>query len=84
MLRVFTEEYYETVEAALTGSNSELTEEGADLIVTLMGVLMSRGIPIEDLEAAMEKVAAKNDAKTHETHAINRSGKIARKEHYDG
>ncbi len=79
MLRVFTEEYYETVEAALTGENNDLAEEGADLIVTLIGVLVSRGISIEHLEAAMDKVAAQNDAKTHLTHAINSAGKIARK-----
>jgi len=79
MLRVLTEEYYETVEAALTDDVEELAEEGADLIVTLMGTLMARGVDLESLEAAMRRVAAKNDAKTHTTHHVNSAGKIARR-----
>lgn len=53
-------------------------EEAADVIVTTQNVCMSHGISPEELETAMMKVAAKNDAKTTETHhKVN--GKITRR-----
>ncbi len=78
-LRVLNEEAYEVIEAALTGDEQELADESADLIVTLMGVLMARGVALDDLKDAMRRVAAKNNAKTYETHHINKNGKIARR-----
>jgi phosphoribosyl-ATP pyrophosphohydrolase len=77
--RMLSEEFYETLEAALIGTDQELCEEGADLIVTLMGVMMSRGIELTDLQNSMFKIAAKNNTKTHLTHQRNENGKIARK-----
>ena len=78
-LRVLNEEAFEVIEAALTGDEQELADEAADLIVTLMGVLMARDVELNHLEDAMRRVAAKNNAKTHETHHINQNGKIARR-----
>lgn len=46
-------------------------------------VLKLLGISPEMMNAAMLAVAAKNDAKTHETHAVNAAGKIARRETND-
>lgn len=80
MLRVLHEEAYEVIEAALTDDPGVLADEAADLIVTIMGTLMARGVPLAELEAAMERIAAKNDAKTHETHHVNDVGKIARRQ----
>ncbi len=56
------------------------TEEAADVIVTVLGVLMGMHMSYADIEDALERIAAKNDAKTHDTHAINENGKVARKE----
>lgn len=80
-LRVFAEEAYEFTEATLCpeGFGENVVEEGVDVIVTLMGVLMSRGVALYTLTQAMERVAQKNDSKTHETHHINSNGKIARR-----
>lgn len=78
-LRVLAEEHYEVTEAALVKSKDQLAEEGADLVVTLMGVLMSRGVSIDDFEKAMSNVANKNDAKTFANYEINSAGKISRK-----
>lgn len=79
LLRVMNEEYFELIEAAFAGDNHALADEAADLIVTIMGTLMSCGVSLDGLEAAIERVAAKNDAKTHETHFIDQNGKIARR-----
>lgn len=76
-LRVLHEEELEVTQAALTQPEN-LPAEVADLIVTAMGLMMSLGFTIDDLNDAMLKVAAKNDSKTHETHEINSAGKIAR------
>jgi hypothetical protein len=55
-------------------------EEAVDVIVTMMGVLQNLGVGYETIAKAMYAVAEKNDAKTNETHAVNKNGKIARKE----
>lgn len=83
-LRVMTEECFEVVEAALTGTPEEVAKEGADLNVTLMGVLMSRGVEYDEYQAATVHVINKNDAKTDATHAVNSAGKIARKAKREG
>ena len=47
---------------------SILTEECVDVIVACMGLILAAGGTLDDLEAAVRKVIAKNDAKTTETH----------------
>lgn len=53
-------------------------QEAADLLVTVMGALMSMGVTLHDIEDAMLEIAAKNDAKTTETHAMDANGKVSR------
>lgn len=78
--RVFSEESYELVEAALTGAHTDdVTAEAADAIVTAIAILLARGARYEQLAEAMLRVAAKNDSKTHETHFVAGSGKITRR-----
>lgn len=57
----------------------DATQEAADVIVTVLGVLMGMGVEYSDVADAIEHIAAKNDAKTHETHAIDANGKVSRK-----
>lgn len=57
----------------------DVANEAADVIVTVLGLCQSHGITLAEIEAACERVAAKNDAKTPETHALV-NGKISRKE----
>lgn len=54
--------------------------EAADVIVTLMYTLSGLGLDYCDIAQALEQVAAKNDAKTHETHTIDGNGKVSRKD----
>lgn len=57
-----------------------MANEAADLIVTVLGACMDiGGLTLEDVEAALLRVAEKNDAKTRETHTINGNGKVVRK-----
>ncbi len=71
----FNEEVYELVQAALDGTDKRHTaEEAADVFVTAIGVCFASGIDVEQVYA----VAAKNDAKTHETHVV-KDGKIRRR-----
>lgn len=53
-------------------------EEAADVIVTVIGTLIALEVNYRQLQSAVEKVIAKNDAKTPATHAVNSAGKIAR------
>lgn len=84
-LRVVHEECYELTQAAheyefAKGMGDRVTEEAADVIVTVMGVLMSCGVTYHELASAINRVAAKNDAKTHETHYVSEvTGKITRR-----
>ncbi len=57
-----------------------VAREAADVIVTVQGVCMALGITAEQLAAAIEQVAQKNDSKTLDTHYVNSAGKIARRE----
>ena len=79
-MRVFFEEVYEfTAEMANPlGSEYKRVVEAADVIVTVCSALQSAGVRFEDIAAAIEDVAQKNDAKTWHTHEI-RNGKISRK-----
>lgn len=58
----------------------DATQEATDVIVTVLGVLMGMKMSYADIEDAIERIAAKNDAKTHDTHEINGNGKVARKQ----
>ena len=49
------EEATETVIAALTGSNADLTGEAADLIFHLMVLLAAKGIPLSDVLAELDR-----------------------------
>lgn len=77
-LRVVSEEHLEVIQAALTQPEN-LPGEVADLIVTCMGLLMTLGYSMDDLNMAMLAIADKNNAKTLDTHEVNSAGKIARK-----
>ena len=48
------------------------------MIVTVLGVCFAAGLSVEDVVQQMERVVAKNDAKTPDTHA-QIDGKIRRK-----
>lgn len=75
----FNEEVFELVQAAMSADSAAHTaEEAADVFVTAIGVCLASGISVEELVDAVYKVAAKNDAKTHETHVF-RDGKIRRR-----
>lgn len=74
----FNEEVYELVEAALHDDKAHTAEECADVIVTALGVCFAQGLTVDEIIAAVYKVADKNDAKTHETHVL-RDGKIRRR-----
>lgn len=79
VLPVFREEVREFLDAMDVCDTVHAREEAADVAVMLCAVLMSTGASYEDFMAACLKVVQKNNAKTHETHAINSAGKIARK-----
>lgn len=64
-------EFNEEVFPVEDPSNARLAEEGVDVIVTLMGVLQSRGVTLAALHQAMVTVINKNDAKTSDTHWLN-------------
>lgn len=74
----FNEEVYELVEAALEGDKAHAAEECADVIVTALGVCFAQGLTVDEIIAAVYKVADKNDAKTHDTHVL-KDGKIRRR-----
>lgn len=78
-LRVLNEEFGEFVHAAHVGEVKDAAAEAIDLLVTALGVLQELGCSYALVEAALGRVIAKNDAKTHETHTLNANGKIARK-----
>lgn len=77
-LAVFLEEVREVEDAVLKGDDNNLCHESADVIVTLMGILMSRGITYDMFIAEILRVVEKNDSKTWRTHYINDNGKIQR------
>ena len=77
---VFEEEVDEFIEAAHDNTDKDhIAEEAADVFVTVIGLCEAAGVPHEKLIEQIYAVIEKNDAKTHKTHAINASGKIARK-----
>lgn len=79
-IRVFEEEVHELIEAANDGHDlHHIAEEAADVFVTAIGICMACGVEADDIIEQTQAVIAKNDAKSHDTHAINEYGKIARK-----
>jgi len=79
--RVFREEVEELIEAARAGDDpAHIAEEAADVIVTVIGLCTAVGVTPARLEEAIFAVARKNDAKTHETHAVDENGKISRRD----
>jgi len=80
--RAFMEEVAEFSMAVLSDydySPANLERELVDVIVVGMGLLMAHGCEFTNLQSAIRAVAAKNDAKTTETHAKDAKGKVARK-----
>lgn len=63
----------------LSAARRDVAEEIADVFVTLMGVGMAVGVTQDDLLAAMDVVARKNDAKSWDGYECRADGKIARK-----
>lgn len=84
--RVFMEEVGEFMVAHVQAQNATnvgvsqaLVEEAADVLVTTLGMLMAYTQTPDALRDAIQRVIAKNDAKTLDTHEVNSAGKIARK-----
>lgn len=109
-LERFSEEYNEVLNEIPSGNKDKISEEFADVLVTVIGVIRSieksnskveiyqalflmlkglgelyfairkSGVESKDLEPFVLKVAAKNNAKTLETHYLDSlTGKIKRK-----
>lgn len=84
--RIFMEEVAELLEESAWDDAShpssrrsyEVCSEAADVVVTVMGLLQAHDVKLEDFAASMERIAAKNDAKTADTHLMA-NGKITRK-----
>lgn len=79
-LAVFQEEVREFHHAVLIDELRDTVDEAVDVLVTICAALQSRGIAYEDFAAGIDRVIAKNDAKTHETHYVDGAGKIRRRE----
>lgn len=78
-LQNFHEEVGELTEAAQAGENTtHIAEEAADVFVTAIGVCQAAGVDMDQLIAQVYAVAAKNNAKTHDTH-VYVNGKITRR-----
>ena len=77
--KIFQEEVGEFIEAAQDGSDlAHIAEEAGDVIVTVIGLCQAAGVAPERIIDQLYAVAAKNDAKTHETH-VYINGKITRR-----
>lgn len=75
----FEEEVQELLYALARQGTRASVEEGVDVLVTVIGLLMSQHITLPFFIAAMEHVRIKNDRKSWKTHFINSAGKIARR-----
>ncbi len=76
---VFQEEVDEFIEAAHDDHDVQhIAEEAADVIVTVIGLCEAAGVPPEKLVEQIYAVIEKNNAKNHNTHAVDAAGKIAR------
>lgn len=72
-LRLLEEEVREVKDAAgaETFDREHLAEEMGDVLFVMMGLARWAGLTHDDLIAGLEKVVAKNAAKTHETHYVD-------------
>jgi hypothetical protein len=70
-INAFDSEVEELREAATQKHLFVVIEEGVDVIVTVLGVMLAHGAMLEDVESMMEAVCRKNDAKTWATHELN-------------
>jgi NTP pyrophosphatase (non-canonical NTP hydrolase) len=71
----FLEEVQEFVEAAAgQRDKSQMAEEAADVLVTLMGVSYAAGLTTDELAQGIFAVIAKNDAKTPRRFEAGRYG----------
>lgn len=80
--RVFGEEVFEFInEITLPMEITDAAElmEAADVLVTIIGLLIARGFNFQDFASAIDGVRAKNDLKTGDSHYVSESGKITRK-----
>jgi NTP pyrophosphatase (non-canonical NTP hydrolase) len=78
-IAVFQEEVTELIEAAREETDKRhIGEEAADVIVTVINLCHAVGVDLEIVVEQMAAVAAKNDAKTHQTH-FYQDGKIRRR-----
>lgn len=77
----FREEVDEFIKASIydTDGGAHMVEEAGDVFVTVIGMLIARGVSLELLQERVAYVIAKNDAKTTETHYVNEAGLIARR-----
>ena len=74
------EEVGELIDATQDGANHDhIAEEAADVFVTAIGLAHAAGVDTDRLIQQVYTVIAKNDAKTHETHA-HADGKIRRRQ----
>jgi NTP pyrophosphatase (non-canonical NTP hydrolase) len=71
--------YVEAVGAHYRELHAQIAEEGADVIITVVGVLIAMGITPEQARKALAAKLAKNDAKTPDTHQVIK-GLIVKKE----
>jgi hypothetical protein len=82
-LKVFDEEIIEFGDEVLAAGDdfdpAKVAEEAVDVMVTVLATLSALGIRREQLDQAVQKVIAKNNAKDHTTHYIREDGKIARR-----
>lgn len=74
------EEVGELVADSATYERAHIPDEAADVIVTVLGLCQSHGITLAEIEAACERVAAKNDAKTVENGYALVGGKISQQQ----
>lgn len=79
-IRNMEEEVREFSEAARARTDpAHIAEEAADIMVTVINVCYAAGLTIDQIVEGVYQVAAKNDAKTHETHVFS-GGKIRRRQ----
>jgi len=77
-LGIFHEEVGELRDAVLAGTVEESCHEAADVVVTIIQMLLAKGAEYWELEQAIRQVIEKNDRKSADTHQIDENGKIRR------
>lgn len=79
--RVFMEEVGEFLFAFIDIEMSDMDapQEGADVLVTLMGLLQYCDFSYQDFQQAVQATIRKNDSKTLDTHEVDKRGKISKK-----